>query len=183
MVARQDYNSRCLVDKARESLPTGISERVRENRPTRVHMPSKQVVAGSNPVPRSKAQYRRQKRPGPWRPRGSPEPLPGRQIIAGSIATPPKSRETLLSRIRLLSGGQRAPRMTLDSAAPASPCQCFTPGGIQTTSPGSKSRLSPPHSRVQPMPDVTIRVWPAGWLCHALRAPGSNMTWPPVARV
>src|SRR5438132_7907150 len=28
-----------------------------------------------------------------------------------------------------------------------------------------------------------ISVWPAGWVCHAVRAPGSNVTRPPVACV
>src|SRR5437870_3488035 len=27
-----------------------------------------------------------------------------------------------------------------------------------------------------------ISVWPSGWVCHAVRAPGSNVTLPPVAR-
>src|SRR3712207_1600269 len=60
------------------------------------------------------------------------------------------------------------------------PCQCFTPGGVQITSPGLISRFSPPSSCTQPVPDVTIRIWPAGCVCHAERAPGSNVTNPPV---
>src|SRR3954453_20427550 len=63
------------------------------------------------------------------------------------------------------------------------PCQCFTPGGIQTTSPGWIARRSPRHSCTHPVPDVTIRVWPAGWVCHAVRGQGSNVTRPPVAWV
>src|SRR4051812_35367523 len=58
------------------------------------------------------------------------------------------------------------------------PCQCFTPGGVQITSPGLTSRFSPPSSCTQPVPEVTIRIWPAGWLCHAERAPGSKVTCP-----
>ena len=26
------------------------------------------------------------------------------------------------------------------------------------------------------MPAVTISVWPSAWVCHAVRAPGSNVT-------
>src|SRR5919204_6273936 len=37
-------------------------------------------------------------------------------------------------------------------------CQCFTVGGIQTTSPGWICPRSPPHSCTQPVPDVTISV-------------------------
>src|SRR6516165_1467116 len=32
------------------------------------------------------------------------------------------------------------------------------------------------------MPAVTISVWPSGWVCHAVRAPGSNVTLAPRAR-
>src|SRR6266851_1854902 len=63
------------------------------------------------------------------------------------------------------------------------PCQCFTFGGIQMTSPGWICRRSPPDSCTQPVPDVTMSVWPAGWVCHAVRAPGSNVASPPVACV
>src|SRR6266571_8884918 len=56
------------------------------------------------------------------------------------------------------------------------PCQCFSAGGIQTTSPGRISSTGPPHRCTQPRPAVTIRVWPNGCVCHAVRAPGSNVT-------
>ena len=62
------------------------------------------------------------------------------------------------------------------------PCQCFTPGGNQTTSPGRISSTGPPSRCAQPSPDVTIRVWPSGWVCQAERAPGSKVTWPPLTR-
>ena len=63
------------------------------------------------------------------------------------------------------------------------PCQCFSLGGIQTTSPGwffwtwlsshlcTKSQLA-----------ITNRVCPSGWVCHGVRAPGSNVTLAPTAR-
>src|SRR5688572_17053051 len=44
------------------------------------------------------------------------------------------------------------------------------------TSPGLTSILSPPSSCTQPAPDMTIRTWPAGWVCHAERAPGAKVT-------
>src|SRR3954464_11678901 len=59
------------------------------------------------------------------------------------------------------------------------PCQCFSPGGNQTTSPGWISSLGPPQRCVRPQPAVTINVWPRGCVCHAVRAPGSNVTLAP----
>ena len=50
------------------------------------------------------------------------------------------------------------------------PCQCFTPGGVQMTSPGLIWIFSPPSCCTQPVPDVTISVWPAGWVCQLDRA-------------
>src|SRR5439155_2001832 len=64
----------------------------------------------------------------------------------------------------------------------ALPCQCFKPAGNQTTSPGRISSISPPSVWAQPRPDVTIKVWPSGCVCHALRAPGANVTFPPLVR-
>src|ERR1700704_983828 len=62
------------------------------------------------------------------------------------------------------------------------PCQCFSPGGNQTTSPGRISSIGPPQRCARPQPAVTIRVWPSGWVCHAVRAAGSNVTLAPTAR-
>src|SRR5215470_4452855 len=62
------------------------------------------------------------------------------------------------------------------------PCQCFSPGGNQITSPGRISSIGPPQRWTRPQPAVTIRVWPSGWLCQAVRAPGSNVTLEPTAR-
>src|SRR6516164_2162194 len=61
----------------------------------------------------------------------------------------------------------------------AAPCQCFSPGENQTTSPGRISSIGPPQRCAQPQPAVTIRVWPSGCVCHAVRAPGSNVTLAP----
>src|SRR5260370_24461604 len=62
------------------------------------------------------------------------------------------------------------------------PCQCFSPGANQTTSPGRISSIGPPQLCAQPSPDVTINVWPNGCVCHAVRAPGSNVTLAPRTR-
>src|SRR5271154_7091421 len=62
------------------------------------------------------------------------------------------------------------------------PCQCFSPGGNQITSPGRISSIGPPQRCAQPQPAVTTKVWPRGWVCHAVRAPGSNLTLAPEAR-
>src|SRR6266487_5667709 len=64
----------------------------------------------------------------------------------------------------------------------AAPCQCFSPGGNQTTSPGRISSIGPPSRCAQPQPLVTISVCPSGCVCHAVRAPGSNVTLAPAAR-
>src|SRR3954447_14909069 len=62
------------------------------------------------------------------------------------------------------------------------PCQCFSPGGNQTTSPGRTSSAGPPSRWTQPQPAVMMSVCPSGWLCHAVRAPGSNVTLAPDER-
>src|SRR5213596_2087255 len=62
------------------------------------------------------------------------------------------------------------------------PCQCFSPGANQTTSPGRISSIGPSHRCAHPRPDVTINVWPNGCVCHAVRAPGSNVTLAPRTR-
>src|ERR1700760_1971807 len=62
------------------------------------------------------------------------------------------------------------------------PCQCFSWGENQTTSPGRISSIGPPSRCAHPSPDVTIRVCPSGCVCHAVRAPGSKVTLAPRAR-
>src|SRR5438128_7631186 len=62
------------------------------------------------------------------------------------------------------------------------PCQCFSPGGNQITSPGRISSLGPPQRCAHPQPAVTIKVWPSGCVCHAVRAPGSKVTLAPETR-
>src|SRR3954468_3832901 len=58
----------------------------------------------------------------------------------------------------------------------AAPCQCFSPGGIHTVSPGRSSRTGPPQVWARPTPVITCSVWPSGWVCQAVRAPGSKVT-------
>ena len=62
------------------------------------------------------------------------------------------------------------------------PCQCFSPGANQITSPGRMSSIGPPQRCARPQPAVTISVWPSGCVCHAVRAPGSNVTLAPTTR-
>src|SRR6476646_9803587 len=64
----------------------------------------------------------------------------------------------------------------------AAPCQCFSPGSNQTTSTGRISSIGPPSRCTRPQPNVTISVCPSGCVCHAVRAPGSNVTALPAAR-
>src|SRR5882724_4148581 len=72
--------------------------------------------------------------------------------------------------------------MCVIAVVEVAPCQCFSPGGHQTTSPGRISSFGPPSLCTQPHPDVTISVCPSGCLCHAVRAPGSNVTLTPSTR-
>src|SRR6266403_3199412 len=62
------------------------------------------------------------------------------------------------------------------------PCQCFSPGANQTTSPGRISSIGPPQRCAKPQPEVTINVCPSGCVCQAVRAPGSNVTLAPRTR-
>src|SRR3954452_25426469 len=56
------------------------------------------------------------------------------------------------------------------------PCQCLWLGGHQITSPARISTRSSPSHWVQPVPEVTISVWPSGWVCQAVLPPGSKLT-------
>ena len=63
------------------------------------------------------------------------------------------------------------------------PCQCFTFGGIRTTSPARISSTGPLQRWTRPTPSVTIRTCPRACVCHAVRAPASKDTDAPYARV
>src|SRR5437763_9539951 len=62
------------------------------------------------------------------------------------------------------------------------PCQCRSFGGHQITSPGRASTFSWPSLCTQPQPAVTSSVCPSGCVCHAVRAPSSNVTLAPRTR-
>src|SRR6516164_4324297 len=62
------------------------------------------------------------------------------------------------------------------------PCQCFSPGGHTTTSPARICLLGLPQHCTHPQPPVTTSLWPSGWVCQAVRAPGSNVTKPAETR-
>ena len=49
-------------------------------------------------------------------------------------------------------------------------------------SPARISTFGPPSLCTHPQPDVTMRVWPSGCVCQAVRAPGSNVTNAPPIR-
>src|SRR6266478_3494295 len=72
--------------------------------------------------------------------------------------------------------------MCVIAVAGAAPCQCFSLGANEITSPGRISSTGPPSRCARPQPAVTIRVCPSGCVCHAVRAPGSNVTLAPDAR-
>src|ERR687885_2886597 len=72
--------------------------------------------------------------------------------------------------------------MCVMAVVAVAPCQCFSPGGNQITSPGRICSIEPPQRWTRPQPAVTIRVCPNGWVCHAVRAPGSNVTLAPDVR-
>src|SRR5580704_10823195 len=67
--------------------------------------------------------------------------------------------------------------MTVVSVAP---CQCFLSGGHVMTSPGRISSFGSPQHCVHPRPERTIKLCPQGCVCHAERAPGSNVTLAPL---
>jgi len=58
----------------------------------------------------------------------------------------------------------------------AAPCQCHSPGGVCTTSPGWISATASPRDWTSPIPSTTYSVWPTACACHAVRAPGENRT-------
>src|SRR5207302_4677180 len=47
---------------------------------------------------------------------------------------------------------------------------------------GRISSIGAPQRCARPQPAVTIRVWPSGWVCRAVRAPDSNVTLAPTIR-
>src|SRR3954454_12630645 len=72
--------------------------------------------------------------------------------------------------------------MCVMAVVAVAPCQCFSPGGHQTTSPERIFSVGPFARCAQPQPAVTMSVWPSGWVCQAVRAPGSKVTLAPAVR-
>src|SRR5438067_5024849 len=72
--------------------------------------------------------------------------------------------------------------MCVIAVAGVAPCQCFSLGANQTTSPDRISSIGPPSHCAQPTPEVTINVCPSGCVCQAVRAPGSKVTLAPRTR-
>src|SRR6266446_1194652 len=62
------------------------------------------------------------------------------------------------------------------------PCQCIVSGGILTVSPGFSTCGFSPLKQIRPTPDRQKSVCPTGWECHAVRAPGVNVTTEPPRR-
>src|SRR5205807_1329275 len=82
----------------------------------------------------------------------------------------------------VLSPSRSTIAMCVMAVVAVAPCQCFSPGANQITSPGRISSIGPPQRCARPQPAVTISVWPSGCVCHAVRAPGSNVTLAPTTR-
>jgi len=89
---------------------------------------------------------------------------------------------TCSSQSTTLPSSASAIAMCVIAVVGAAPCQCFSPGGNQTTSPGRICSTGPPSRCARPLPAVTIRVCPSGCVCQAVRAPGSNVTLAPLTR-
>ena len=86
------------------------------------------------------------------------------------------SSVTLSNQLTFLPSSDSWIAMCVMAVVGVAPCQCFWPGGHHRTSPVRISTIGSPSHCVQPQPDVMISVCPSGWLCQALRAPGSNVT-------
>ncbi len=56
------------------------------------------------------------------------------------------------------------------------PCQCSSPGGVHTVSPGVRLMTAPSRETTRPAPSVQNNVWPRTWECQLVRAPGVNRT-------
>src|ERR1700739_1028674 len=55
-------------------------------------------------------------------------------------------------------------------------------GGILTVSPAVRTAGSSPLKQMRPTRDKQKSVWPTGWECHAVRAPGVKVTTEPPRR-
>src|SRR5438105_672261 len=76
---------------------------------------------------------------------------------------------TFSSQSTVLPSSCSTMAMCVIAVVAVAPCQCFSRGGHQTTSPGRILWMGPPELCTRPQPAVTIKVWPSGWMCHAVR--------------
>src|SRR5438874_12247017 len=91
---------------------------------------------------------------------------------------PPKYSASLTFSIQLtaLPSSCCVIAMCVMAVVAVAPCQCFSPGGHHTTSPGRICSIAPPQLCTKPEPSLTIRISPSGCVCHPVRAQGSNGT-------
>src|SRR5262249_57584306 len=73
------------------------------------------------------------------------------------------------------SGASQMARWVMKCSG-AAPCQCHSPGGVRTVSPGRITITPSARETTRPMPSVTCRVCPTACMCHAVRAAGVKCT-------
>jgi hypothetical protein len=56
------------------------------------------------------------------------------------------------------------------------PCQCVSPAGMCTTSPTNSFLGVSPLEQTNPVPIVTVKIWPRSCVCQNVRAPGVKQT-------
>src|SRR5207237_36224 len=82
---------------------------------------------------------------------------PGRRHVV--VTAPPYcSSLTFSIHSMYLPSSASIVAMWLMAVVGVAPCQCFSPGGHDTTSPGRMTSIGPPQLCTSPHPDVTIRV-------------------------
>src|SRR5215472_7763978 len=104
------------------------------------------------------------------------------QFLANVDQAPYCASLTCSNQSTTLPSSASAIAMCVIAVVGAAPCQCFSPGANQTTSPGRICSTGPPSRCARPLPAVTISVCPSGCVCQAVRALGSNVTLAPLTR-
>src|SRR5207302_9044906 len=82
-------------------------------------------------------------------------------VSPGQRAAGPRwysSSLTFSSQSAVLPSSRSWMAMCVMEVVGAAPCQCFSPGENQTTSPGRISSIGPPQRCARPQPAVTMRV-------------------------
>jgi hypothetical protein len=106
----------------------------------------------------------------------------GAVFATGTGAAPYCSALTCSIQLAALPFTTSVMAMCVIAESGAAPCQCLMFAAMCTTSPTRISSSEPPQRWMRPIPAVTIRVWPTGCECHAVRAPGAKRTVPADAR-